>query len=548
MLWGLAAAVVSAGILSYPVYRQARAWRANSLASEAEGLLDDPDTRVRAWELAQAASSLHPEGVEVARALAKVYDVGDPQAAHPFWERVLELSGGEPEDRLALAEAYLSAGLWERFEEELLLLDEVSHEPLYLRHLQIMAAGRQGDLEGAFRMAEALVEEEECPEETDWLYVQMSQLSSEPAVRRAGIDHLWTMVGRGGDRGLAALRNLARAPGLPEEELWRLVAAIEAFGAEDRADRLLAEQIRSGLSGVPPQEVYERAAMLFDLNDPLEQASLGRWLNRQGLHEYTLRAVPEENAVARQDLFLVRADAMAVLGQWSAIGDLLDRPRVPLEEYLRAFFRMRVYLETGDKKRARLAWDGALLAAGRDSVKLNYLAEKAKALGLSVFQIGALRRIVETPLMRRGAFQELVQVLQRDGKTDELSAVLHQMLEYFPDEREALNDVLYLGFLAGTAEEDSLERARALMGSNPEMLAYRMTVVMGLLRQEELAESLKLLVELPVNWFQVRDRWRMLTAVVLHRQGYEEEARRLIERTNRDSLLPEERTLYDEVR
>jgi len=103
--------------------------------------------------------------------------------------------------------------------------------------------------------------------------------------------------------------------------------------------------------------------------------------------------------------------------------------------------------------------------------------------------------------------------------------------------REALNDSFYLQFLMGTVAEDSLAQAQALMAAKPEMLAYRMTVLMGLLQQNRTGEGLGLLLEMPVNWFEARSRWRLLVAVVLHREGYREEARRLVEATERNSLL-----------
>jgi hypothetical protein len=89
----------------------------------------------------------------------------------------------------------------------------------------------------------------------------------------------------------------------------------------------------------------------------------------------------------------------------------------------------------------------------------------------------------------------------------------------------------------GTVAEDSLAQAQALMAAKPEMLAYRMTVLMGLLQQNRTGEGLGLLLEMPVNWFEARSRWRLLVAVVLHREGYREEARRLVEATERNSLL-----------
>ncbi len=546
-IWTLAAVILMLAALSYPAYRQIRMWRANNMAMEAEQMLATPETRVRAWELAHAASSLRPNDLPIARTLARVYSAGDPASAYPFWQRVVELSSGAPEDRLELARAYLHASLWQEFEMELATQRKDGLNLRQLDYLQVLAATRRENYEQALQMAAALVAEEDAPHEADDLYFQLTRIFPDPAVRRAGIDHLWTIAENDGRRQGEALKTLARLPELTVPDINRLIGKISNLDNNSRDTQLLAEELRLKLPDTTRSSVYNSASTLFKLNDAAEMAVFGRWLNRNGLHHYTRLAIPAETAMRRQDLFLILADAMALNGEWEAIRTLLDQPRVPLEDYLREFFRMRTFVETGDMRRARLAWNRALLEAARESPKLYYLANKARQLELPDFEIAALQRVIESPDMRANAFSDLIAVLQQQGQTLALHAALLQYCSYFPRDTDASNDALYLSFLIGTPPLQGLDKAQTLLEAQPNVLAYRMTVVLGLLTEERSTEALNLLMELPVNWFEVRDRWRLLAALALHREGFHADAQALAARTNPANLLPEERQLLEEI-
>lgn len=549
IIWLLLAALSLVAVLSYPAYRQIRAWRAGTMAEEAEALLAAPETISRAWELAHAANAIRPEDPEIARTLARIYSVSDPSSAHAFWQKVVELSGGAPEDRLELAEAYLKAGMWQEFASEVEAQRQAGLHERQLDYLEVLAAARRGQYERAMQLATALVAQKAAPHEADKLFFQLTRLSQDPEVRRAGIDHLWLRAEEEeGPRQEEALRTLAGLPDLELRDIRRLIDIIGAQGQDKREMRLLREELRLRLPDAEPRAIYERTSELFEDDDPEELAAFGRWLNRHGLHDYTPLAIPAETARSRQDLFLIHADGLALSGEWDAIHRLLDQPRPPIEDYLRASFKMRAFVETGDLRRASLAWDRALLAAARDSPKLYYLAKQARQLQLPEFERAALERVVESPAMRRAAFKDLIALLQRQGKTSALQQTLLDYRDYFPDDTDAGNDARYLSFLLEQTSAQRLAEAKDLLADQPNVLSYRMTVVLGLLARERSAEALGLLNELPVNWFEVRDRWRTLTAYALHRQGFQDDARRLADSVDPSALLPEERQFLEAIR
>lgn len=545
--WALVAAFLTVTVLSYPAYRQIRSWRASTMAEEAERMLATPETMSRAWELAHAANSLLPEDITIARTLARVYSAGDPASAHTFWQKVVDMPTATAEDRLELARAYLQAKLWDEFEAAITAQRSDSLHPQQLDYLQALAATARGNYEQALKLLATLVAEEGAPHEADALFFQLTRIFQEPEVRRAGIEHLQKIVREGGQRQENALNTLVRLPDLEVEDVNQLLDSIDRSDHESREMKLLAEELRLKLPGTTQDSVYNRASQLFQLNDPIEMATFGRWLNRHGLHDFTRRAIPEEVAIKRQDLFLILLDSMALNNRWEAIQSLLDGPRIPLEEYLIEFFRMRTYYEMGDMRLASLSWDRALVAAARDSVKLYYLAKKTHQLGLPEFEVSALHRVIESAEMRENALNDLIAVLQQQGKSSELSAALTRYRKYLPESSELENDVLYLTFLIEGPRPEGLAKARELLELNSNVLAYRMTFVLGLLKEDRSAEALNLLLELPVNWFEVRERWRLLAAVALHREGYLSDAQKLVAKISPNNLFPEEQVFLEEI-
>ncbi len=517
------------------------------MAIEAESLLAMPETIGRAWELAHAANALEPEDPEIARILARVYAASDPASAYRFWEKVVELSKGATDDRLALAEAYLQAGMWQKFEAEITAQREAGLHLRQLDYLQALAAARRGQFEQAFQQTADLVVHEDAPHEADALFFQLSRLFQQPEIRRAGIDHLQQIARQTGPRQEEALRTLAKLPDLQLEDIEALIRTINSLTGLDPENRLLGEELKLRLPNADPDKIYQAARALFKLEEPEEMATLGRWLNRKGLHRYTVSAISRDLAMTRQDLFLIHADALALSNEWDAILDLLDKPRLPIEEYLREAFRMRAFVEKGDPRRARLAWDRALLAASRESPKLYYLAKNAAQLQLPDLQIAALERVIASPGHRKSALRDLIAVLERQGNTEALRQALLDYCRYFPDDLDAANDARYLGFLLGQSDAQVLAEARALLEARANVLAYRMTLVLGLLHEDRSAEALGLLDQLPVNWFEVRDRWRLLAAYALHRGGFQTDAQELARTIDGNKLFPEEQLLLEAI-
>ena len=347
--------------------------------------------------------------------------------------------------------------------------------------------------------------------------------------------------------GLSALRNLARASGVLTVDLHEIARRLKNHPQVGRAEYLLRLELILRLPTTDPDDVLEEAKQLFNIEKEEELVGLGRWLNTQRLFAKTVLLISQAMALERQDLYLIRIDAMAMLNQWNEIGVYLDLPNVPVEPYIKNLFKMRVYLEDEQIRRANIEWDKVLLATSRDSQKLWYVVEYAFRLKLINYARTALHKLTEIPSSMRRAYETLLRLEQQTGRTIELRDLLERMVKVYPNEPAVLNDITYLNLLLGERVSVSLEKAMTMVTDNPRYLAHRITLALGYLRVGEISKALQLIDGLAVNWGSVEPRWRVVAAAVYQANGRREDARQYITGVDPEKLLPQERNILQEM-
>ncbi len=540
--------LIGAGIAVRPTYRAVKAWRARHLVAAVPEKLKNNDIR-GAHDAAQAAYALAPYDPTVARAVARVYDRLDPKRAVIFWSEVVKLTD-EPEDRFALANAAIAADAIPTAREETERLLAATRKPsaelLFLNARVLACEGKWKDVLRVLR--QALDAGIDSPE-VHGLLITASRMCPDPADRQAGLAHLHTLAKRTDALGLEALRALAYIGPADAADARAIGTGLEAHPSAERKDKLLALQLRR-LAGenTDPAMLRKTAAYLFkEEEDPAELAELGRWLNQQKLHDQTLEIIPPDLAVKRQDLFLVRLDALAVKKQWGAIDEALKRSDAPIEEYLRLLFEARVLQETGRGRRADLAWDRARLALRDNPEKLWFMARYAERLGLFDVAQEALSRLASLPGSQKEALQQLVVVQQMRGRTRDMREALEKLARLTPEDPAVRNDLAYANILLGEKIETSVADARRLLQDAPAFLSYRVTLAAGLLRQGKPQEALELFRGIPITWAAARAGTRVAFAAVLRANKMQAEAQLVLEGLDlkQQGILPEERTLLE---
>ena len=243
---------------------------------------------------------------------------------------------------------------------------------------------------------------------------------------------------------------------------------------------------------------------LFDLSDAEDEVELGRWLNQNGLYEETVLLVDPKLAQKRRDLFLIWMDALAVTNQWSRLKGILKDPNIPLDSFLGHLFLARVYAEEGDFRRTDIEWGKVRLNSGSDPEKLWFLVDYAGKLGLVPQAQETLEHLTELPGDTRKAYEKWLVLEQRQGNVTGMNEVLGRMSEYYAKDDAVLNDFLYTNFLLKKDVKSSLERAIKLQKTDPNLLAYRITLALGYMRVNEPQKALMLFEGFKVPWGEVR--------------------------------------------
>jgi len=537
----VAAVVLIAGVwLAKPAYRHIKLWRALQLADQAVALSKNPDTAFDAINKAQSAYNLAPWDVRLVRTQARIYASLEPSMAVPFWELAVKTGNGVKEDRFNLAATALAVGEIAIASDQIEWLRENAKSDPETYELGARLLVNQDRLSDAIATTRSALDAPEAPSKVHMLYVQLCQMSPHEADREAGLAYLWQLTEKNDTLALLALKNLSQHPDISNEEIRQLIEKLRWHPKLKAEDRLLILELQLKLPETVRSEIVEEATKLFNPNDDQTLIKLGRWLNRQKLSDFTLKVIELKKALRRKDLFLLLVDALAMAKEWEQIQVILDEPLLPVEDYVVYLFRMRVFLEQNQHRRAELQWERAMLAAKTYPKKLWYLSDYASLMGLTGYTRSALEELVAIPSSMRNGYMALLQLEQKFTNTRRIRDVLSRMNKAFQGEATIENDLAYTNLLLEEQIMDSVEVARKIVERRPAYLAHRITLALGYLRIDEPESALALFDELELNWMSLQPRWRVVLALTLRLNDHSEQSRLLIQNINENQLLPQE--------
>lgn len=533
--------LIALAIAAKPTWSLIKEWRAVQLSEEAMEFLKQDSLEI-AWEKAQSAYALYPQNEQVARTVATVTMRADPAIATGFWESTYKLSN-KHEDLVKLISAAILSRQFPLAEEYFNILKKEAPDAgdTYLMEARLDFAERK--LEDATIAAEKAIQATPPPEESHFLYVQLTQFSDNPEVRQTGIDYLRKLSERNDLLGLRSLRNLGNYSLNSPEDLKDVIERLKKHPLAEQEDQLLALRLRMMLPDAQAAQNLIDARAILNEDDPNDLVELGRWLNQQGRYAQTLEVISPEKAKTRADLFLIWIDALAVLDQWDTIDKVLKDGSTPIDNYLRLLFQARVYMETGQSERADFAWSRAILGVANDPTKLWYLTRYTSRLGLYDETREALGRLTGIPSARRQAFEQSVALEQRHGSVTNLRDSLNTMHEAYPKDLSVLNDLAYANLLLNENIDESMKQVQLILEEGSPYLANRMTLALGLYRMGHYPEAAAVLDPLDVDWDQARSGWRAVYAAILRANGREARADQIIATISQDDLLEEERDL-----
>jgi hypothetical protein len=521
-----------------PLFRAIKHQRALSILEDAKSLEAAQETQ-KAIEKAYAAYKLAPHEPRVARYIAQIVQSVSPSNAIDFWITLTDQTK-EIEDLNSTINLALQLGqsnIAEKYLEILKAKDPNGSKTLVVES-KFYATKGQFDL-AATKAFEA-THLTNAPPEANPLYIQFSQMAKQPLIRSEGLEHLRALAMQKNQEGLDALRTLATYPNHTPEEIEELMHRLHDHPLAQAKDHLLALSLGQRIGQVDQNTVFAQAEMLFKNASMEDKVNLGRWLNAQGAYTKTTHCVTLEEALMRSDLFLVWGDAMALSNQWEDLQKALEKPDLPLDEALRHLFLARTAEALKNPLKADYEWNKALMEAGKNPDKIKFIIQYATKLKAYTYASKGLSILTTIPTTDREAWVQWVNLGVTAKDTQNVLKVLQKMAANYPKDEAVENDLRYVQALKGPVTDKSLARAQLLVTEYPMVLAYRMTLSLAFIRNQEPQKAYDLLKDFPVDWLKIQTRWRALYIGIL--KANERAGLAAIFEVNLDwnSLLPEE--------
>jgi Tfp pilus assembly protein PilF len=308
--------------------------------------------------------------------------------------------------------------------------------------------------------------------------------------------------------------------------------------------QLLALGLRARHDPARASQYVTNAAERFGSGDDETLAALAAWLNSMGRADETLKILPLDRAVRRQDLYLRYLDALAALDRWPDVKELLSRERFPLDPVFQHMYLAIVRARLGEATAATNEWQRALEAADTPE-KLLALANYADQNQANDVADRAYSEAIRLAPRNRGAYAGRLRAALASDRTAEAQTVAAEIVKLWPDDAGARNQNDYLRLLLGASGEtaEAAERqAQILVAQEPFNWSARATLGLARLRLGRNADALAVFRKVratgsePPGALAVR-------AAILAVNGYEEGARNDAHNLGAEHLLPEERAL-----
>lgn len=530
--------VATALILAKPAFNQANAWRARSLAATAIKQSQASDWPT-AFATARAAYQLAPTEPAAIRAVASIISLQDPAASFPFWRQLVESPHATLDDRRAYTESALASRSLDCATEQVRFL--LKAEPDSAANLLLAAKVNDSSGNPGAALVCARKAHELKPDDDEVSLALAALLIRSANTKSAGLEMLSGVIERNGKWSLPAAALAARQEGLSPEFQDQLIRCLKRDPHPGLAGELLALHLE--LQRHPEERDARLQAALEahrkDTGESLRQFAL--WLNSQGEFARTLELLPANTALTRNDWLLIHLDALAALKRWTEIDTLLSG-KTSLEPAYVETFRARCAAETGDMEGFETRWRRAQRAATGNPEQQFYLASYAEKLGQPSRAEEIYRSLSGNAVTARTAYESLLRLANGKGTRATLD-VLAEMRQHWPSDEAILNDFTYFSLLMGENLEENQRTAARLAESNPERLAHRTTLALAWLRLQNPAAALRAFSGLELIPDQLPASGAAVYAAVLHANGREDEARKIVGSIRTDSLRPEEQEL-----
>ena len=525
-----------------PSWRLLKTWRARQVAVQAQ----ESATQQRwaeAFEKASAAWQLSPNDGQVLRTLARLHTDLDMEQALSFWAALLATSQATDDDAREYVRTAIRLNRMDMAQNVMLRLLQESPKDSVVLELAAEWCARKGNRPAALNYARQSCASQPDNTSARLLLARLLMASSGAEEMAEAGQNLWQLAKRQGSESLQAMELLSQMPGMSPADTQQLLAFISSHPKITETDQLLALEVEIQLQ---PQTRNQRLDELVEKHrkDGVQQRlEAGRWLNRQREYKRTLDLFSLEDSLQRQDLFLVRMDALAGVHRWDEVSRILKSRKVPLEPVFVELYMARAAKELNDPLIASAHWQRLRSMATGQPMALWYTARYAEKIGERAEARKIYDQLAQQPATTRSACAALIRMMEEEGDTVGLRNLMQRLIELYPLDPSPHNDLAYLDLLLGENIVTAKEVALHLVANQPELLSHRTTLALACLRLNDATAARNAYQGIQINWTLALPGWQAVYASVLAANGENQAARELTQQILLERLKPEERAL-----
>jgi len=557
-----------------PTFNAIKAFQARRHASKAFAFIEQEKWRDARSE-ALAAYQLRPTEPQALRAVARLLSRTRQPDALEFWKQLAEKTSLTRDDLRDQASIALSTGETPAAESAVKNLFDDDRAVSAADELLAVQLAIQKNVPDEARPHLEKIFKDTRATEREQLQAALLQLAVTKNDDQSGPAKAWTRIEKlawGKDAtSLDALmllghRALSPAPeraepapsmdatqGVPP--IADLVRALENHPLAKAPHKLLALDLRIHVDPAQRGALLASAIDTWKNGEPNDLATLANWLNSNGEFQKTLDAVRLEKALQSRGLFLTHLDALAALGRWEAIKELLGSQRSPLDPMVEDMYLARCSAQLGEKTAAENNWQRALESAGGDTQKLLTLADYAEKNGALDIAGAAYNNLTVAAPKLRPAYRGQLRIAEKKQDSKKMHSVLADMEKLWPNDTAIQNDEAYTRLLllrpddqSTKSEAQAIEKvARDLLAREPSSLPHFTLLALALLRQDRAGDALAIYEKLNVPKNVLTPSALAVHAAILAATQRRDDAQSEAAQVPADKLLPEERALIQDL-
>lgn len=533
--------LVTAGAIAGFVF--SKPWRVARLSREAREALLSGDLSVASLK-ARRALQLDTEALAPCVVLAELAEsAGDPTAVM-FRERVVELSPDSADALILCARSALTFGKPAVANRVLAKVQPADRD----RADYHAAAGELALKNENFAAAERhFASAVRCEPSVDLhrFHLGQAQLGSPDYLTRESGRQLLIELTEKSEFRIPAGRALVASYEATAEPIAALRACEKLVEAPEHAfDDELTHLHLLRITEDPRLASALAQAQAFAAPHARDAGALLLWMSQEELAAEAVEWAKHRNPqVARMaDVQPALAGCHLVLRDWPALLAVTRRGPWQVVEFARHAYRARALQETGGSSAARLEWEQAIAAAGRQAEAHKWLAQVAIKWGWQDEAERSLWALLDEAPGTRWALDRLQDKYLREHHTLGLRRVAAHVVQAEPENESALNDFAMSSLLLGRELERALRISEELHWKHPENAAFASTYAFALNCAKQPAAALKVFEKLPPEALE-NPAIAVYYGIVLAANKAPEKARHFLEIGTQATLLEEERAL-----